>query len=32
VTDYDNQLGATDAGSDQEGTVLGGGSINVKIR
>jgi probable HAF family extracellular repeat protein len=32
VTDYDNQLDSTVAGSNQEGTILGGGSINVKIR
>jgi probable HAF family extracellular repeat protein len=32
VTDYDNQLNSTVAGSNQEGTILGGGSINVKIR
>jgi probable HAF family extracellular repeat protein len=32
VTDYDNQLDSTVAGSNQEGTILGGGSISVKIR
>jgi probable HAF family extracellular repeat protein len=32
VTDYDNQIDSTVAGSNLEGTVLGGGSINVKIR
>ncbi|MFL6719604.1 MAG: hypothetical protein ACJ8G3_24920, partial [Burkholderiaceae bacterium] len=32
VTDYDNQINSTAAGSDQEGTVIGGGSISVKIR
>ena len=32
VTDYDNQIDSNVAGSDLEGTVVGGGSINVKIR
>ncbi|MFS0755322.1 hypothetical protein ABC383_11585 [Noviherbaspirillum sp. 1P10PC] len=32
VTDYDNQIDSIAAGSSLEGTVLGGGSINVKIR
>ena len=32
VTDYDNQIDSNVAGSDPEGTVVGGGSINVKIR
>lgn len=32
VTDYDNQLDSTAEGSNQEGTILGGGSISVKIR
>ena len=32
MTDYDNQINSTAAGSDQEGTVIGGGSISVKIR
>ena len=32
VTDYDNQIDSTVAGSNLEGTVLGGGSIYVKIR
>nr|WP_217345818.1 hypothetical protein [Noviherbaspirillum sp. L7-7A]MBV0880154.1 hypothetical protein [Noviherbaspirillum sp. L7-7A] len=32
VTDYDNQIDSSAAGSNLEGTVLGGGSINVKIR
>jgi probable HAF family extracellular repeat protein len=32
VTDYDNQLDSTVAGSNQEGTILGGGSISVRIR
>jgi probable HAF family extracellular repeat protein len=32
VTDYDNQIDSAVAGSNLEGTALGGGSINVKIR
>ena len=32
VTDYDNQIDSGVAGSNLEGTVLGSGSINVKIR